>query len=70
LQLDASAALSGEEGLPDLLVIDAVYAAAKTGRPVKLGQQAVHGDRADPSRVVGKPQPRKRALFHARAPSR
>jgi len=61
---------SGEEGLADLLVIDAVYAAAKSGRRVKLRQQAVHGDRADPSRAVSKKQPRKRALFHARAPSR
>ncbi len=61
---------SGEEGLADLLVIDAVYAAARSGKPVRLKQQAVHGDRPDSDQAVSKPQPRKRALFRARAPAR
>ncbi len=61
---------SGEEGLADLLVIDAIFASARANKPVKLKQQGVHGDRADPVQAEHKPQPRKRKLFHARAPSR
>lgn len=61
---------SGEEGLADLRAIEAIERAIARGRTVPLRGRASHGRRPRQTQRGDKPPVRKRALFHARKPSR
>jgi len=69
VQSRAAPAPSGEEGLADVRVIEALYESARLGRPVAI-QSVRRRRRPSPDQEIHRPPVRRPVLFRARRPSR
>ena len=69
VQSQANPEPSGEEGLADVRVIEALYESVRRGRPVQI-EALRRGRRPGPDQEMHRPPVRRRSLFHARRPSR
>ncbi|HEY3119408.1 MAG TPA: Gfo/Idh/MocA family oxidoreductase [Vicinamibacteria bacterium] len=59
---------SGDEGLADVRIIEALYRSAETGRPVRLTPTA-RAERPTPAQEIRRPKVRKPETVHVRPPS-